>query len=189
MTFLPVGEVAAVEAVRQKGEAELGGQCQYGRRGRGGPDNVRGAVCVQGSEVLATPGIVMSVRLVVWMDTNRPAPFPGDGSANAGHARACRQQKTNLLLLLGSHGGLRLWESCRQRPAARLRAPGRPLVHPSIAPATPSSAHTSATARCFSSPDLSQPLLLCFSPPLLLSPPLSRHSSNPPTVVGCLYAL
>ena len=33
MTFLPGGEVAVLDVVRQKGEAELREQCQYPRRG------------------------------------------------------------------------------------------------------------------------------------------------------------
>lgn len=47
--------------------------------------NIRGTVCMQGSDVLATPDTV--TRLVVWKDTNRPGPFPGRLLADGGHLR------------------------------------------------------------------------------------------------------
>lgn len=81
---------------------------------------------------------------------------------------------------------MRLLKSCRDN--APLRGPelqvARPRrcrsCFPSIAPVTPSSAHTSATARCFSSPNLRQPLLLSPSPlPTRLR---SRQSPNSHTI-------
>ena len=122
---------------------------------------------MQGSDVLATPDIVINVRLVVWMDTNRPAPFPRNVSAKQllfAHSRVKKDKPAAASWTPWPNGFVEIVS--RQRPAARLRAPSRPttavpLAHrPSIAPATPSSAHTSATTCCFSSPNLSQSLLL-----------------------------
>ena len=75
-----------------EGRGRAGGNVSMRGVGRLQQGHVRGAVCVQGSDVLATPDIVMYLRLVVWRHTNRPAPFPSDVSANIVHG-ACLAEK------------------------------------------------------------------------------------------------
>jgi hypothetical protein len=65
-----------LEVVRQKGEAELRAQCQHPQLVRDSSAcNIRGTVCMQGSDVLATPDTM--ALFVVCKGTNRPGPFPG----------------------------------------------------------------------------------------------------------------
>lgn len=100
MTFLLGGEVAELDAVRQKGEAELRIHCQYLHLVRDQRTRTYEERSVHGQEgdTLATPDT--ATFLVVWMDTNRPGPFPGQPVSKC-TTRVTGQ--TNLLLLFRGH--------------------------------------------------------------------------------------